>query len=199
MRLCAAFASQVISCDSCFSQSFKLGMLLLVLLISMWVPFQVAFLWKASNLTSTSTTSIDAALDWIVTVVLVIDVVANFLTSYVVEGREITDVREIAKRYATSWLVIDLLAAFPYGRAFPKFGWANMLKILRLPLLWRAAHEALSSTRERVLADLAERLQGLHMSIALVMQALKLIAVMAIIYVSPLRLEPRSFFPSASD
>ena len=49
MRLCAAFASQVISCDSCFSQSFKLGMLLLVLLISMWVPFQVAFLSSSES------------------------------------------------------------------------------------------------------------------------------------------------------
>ena len=77
------------------------------------------------------------------------------------EGREITDVRKIAKRYAKSWLLIDLLAAFPYGRAFPTFGWANMLKILRLPLLLRAAHEAHGHAAKRALADLAERLQGL--------------------------------------
>lgn len=46
---------------------------------------------------------------------LILDIILNFFTSYNdSHGRVITEHSQIARRYARTWLVVDVLAAIPY-------------------------------------------------------------------------------------
>jgi CRP-like cAMP-binding protein len=53
-----------------------------------------------------------------------IDIVLTFFTSIVVEGQEITSRKEIARRYLTSWFIVDLISALPLDFIFPN-GWIS--------------------------------------------------------------------------
>ena len=64
------------------------------------------------------------------------DVVRIFFTAVHEQGAYLTDIRIIAKSYAFSWLLIDLLTSFPFSRFNDgKGSAAKLLRILRLAKL----------------------------------------------------------------
>lgn len=55
-----------------------------------------------------------------------IDIFLSFFTTIIVDGQEITSKKIIAKRYLTSWFVVDLISATPLDFIFPE-GWISEL------------------------------------------------------------------------
>lgn len=86
---------------------------------------------------------------WLVTFLFIVDVAVNFHTE-VKDGLVIlTDRREIARYYLSSWFWVDLISALPL---IPLFGWVwgpqvsvlalvRLLKLVKVPKLFRALRE----------------------------------------------------------
>lgn len=55
-----------------------------------------------------------------------IDIILNFFTTVVEDGQEITSRKEIAKRYLSSWFIVDLVSAMPLDFIFAQ-GWYSEL------------------------------------------------------------------------
>jgi hypothetical protein len=82
--------------------------MILVIYIAITVPFRLSF-----NLDDTkSTTIIGRVIDFS----FLIDVILTFFTTFYDEKsqQEVTNHRSIAKRYITSWFVLDVLSIFPF-------------------------------------------------------------------------------------
>ena len=104
---CAQVASKfVISDDSRKRQAWDVVMLLLVLYVAAIVPLRVAF---SKHFKETAWKVADLTIDF----VFMADVVLNFLTTFVKEGREVRDPGRIAWHYLRTWFVIDFVSAFP--------------------------------------------------------------------------------------
>ncbi len=65
-----------------------------------------------------------------------IDIVLNFLTGYMEEGKLVLDRKRIAKRYLKSWFLIDFLSFFPFhlfgSVVYQYFGSTDILRTVRL-------------------------------------------------------------------
>ncbi len=55
-----------------------------------------------------------------------IDIVLSFFTTIIVEGQEVSSKKIIARRYLTSWFIVDLISATPIDFFFPE-GWISEL------------------------------------------------------------------------
>lgn len=68
-------------------------------------------------------------------IIFSIDIILSFFTSIIVDGKEVTDKRFIAKRYLRSWFIVDLISATPLDFIFTG-GWIselnNIARALRL-------------------------------------------------------------------
>ena len=79
------------------------------------------------------------AVDWLVDFSYWCDIALSFLTGFVLEdGTQVMDPRKIVRRYATSWLVIDVVSTIPYQAFESTRGrhW-SVLRLLRITRLWR--------------------------------------------------------------
>ncbi|KAH9113978.1 hypothetical protein LEN26_006033 [Aphanomyces euteiches] len=95
------------------------------------IPYQVSF----DKSSAAWSTDIDYAID----VFFAIDIVANFATGVDVKGKIHFDLKTIAKRYISSWFIIDFLSTFPFtsivedqGEVTKVLKLFRMLRLLRL-------------------------------------------------------------------
>ena len=102
------------------------------------VPFSLAFQdhnrWDAGLATTYIETGVD--------ILFIVDVVRNFRTAYDDRGHMVSDPWKIARNYARTWLVIDVVASFPLdwfvGLAWDGTGdQGGLLLLLRLCKLWK--------------------------------------------------------------
>jgi len=92
----------------------------------------------------------DDAIEWCVDIIFLLDVFVSFITAYYDKEALGYEIRftKIAHHYTITWLVPDLLAAFPWqvlqdgtaqaiksARIVPK--WTRVIKVVRLLRLWR--------------------------------------------------------------
>jgi hypothetical protein len=84
---------------------WSLVLALIMLYVSMFMPFELAFL-DTSPLTESITIFID--------VFFLFDIVINFFSSYEIEnGREENSHKKIAINYLSGWFTLDLFATVP--------------------------------------------------------------------------------------
>jgi voltage-gated potassium channel len=75
--------------------------------------------------------------DLLIGICFLVDIAINFRTSLHIAGKDITDQKEIGRRYVRGWFIIDLLAALPIEPIlfflFPvSQGFTRMLRLLRV-------------------------------------------------------------------
>ncbi|CAG9312626.1 unnamed protein product [Blepharisma stoltei] len=123
------------------NSSFKKYWSLVIAFLLIWtatvVPYEVCYLddnymWL----------SIDLTIDGL----FIIDIIINFNTAYVDdEGKIITNRKSIAKRYLTTWFLIDLIACIPFPNLMNNFnadgnknyGFQRLARVLRLLRMYR--------------------------------------------------------------
>lgn len=71
------------------------------------VPFYLAF--------DSSDTLVTLSIDFVCTVLYILDVFVTANTAFYKRGMLITDRKEIFRRYAHTWLVVDVFSSFPYS------------------------------------------------------------------------------------
>ena len=99
----------MISGSSPARRTWDVVILLLVLYTTIEVPFSIAFVSNKSRLDTTM-----EVLDIVLTVVFVIDLVSNFITSIPEGEHESYDHRNIARRYVGGpWFWVDLVSCTP--------------------------------------------------------------------------------------
>ena len=75
------------------------------------------------------------AVDGVVTAIFCCDVMLQFFYAYVDEGFPVNSLRKCARRYASSWFVVDLVAAFPFylmGAGLDSLQLIKTVRLLRL-------------------------------------------------------------------
>ncbi len=126
--------------DSRGREIWDLFVLLLTLASAVYVPVQIAFGLEFVGAV--------LALEVVLSLAFLTDVVLNFFTGYYVESRLVTDRGEIARRYLRTWFVPDLLASLPFfllhGSGFAE--WARLARTLRFLQLHRMLKLARVST-----------------------------------------------------
>ena len=97
--------------------------------------------------------------DGLADLILLLDVLVGFRTTYFDHGYEVTDWRQIATRYLCGWGVVDIVAAIPFTSlasrtaldastrvaSISTFEWFSLLRILSVGRLSRVASRVLSS------------------------------------------------------
>ena len=89
-----------------FKQTWDLILILVTTYASIEVPLRLVLGYPA--------TGYILFLDLIVITVFIADVFINFRTSIIIEGRLISDPRIVARRYLSTWFIVDFLAAVPF-------------------------------------------------------------------------------------
>lgn len=97
----------VLAPDGSFTLIWGGLMLLIVLYQAVSVPFLLAF--------DIPDTVAMLGLDFACTLAYFADILVGFNTSFYQKGRLVTDRRAICKRYACSWLPLDVLSSLPYS------------------------------------------------------------------------------------
>ena len=115
-----------------YKQVWDWFVLLLVLYTAVLTPYSAAFFLRIGddpqeNSTTQNTTAAPEerlpyekqafhlfVIDLVVDFMFIVDILTNFLTTYVADGEVITDRRKIAKHYLRGWFFIDALAAVPF-------------------------------------------------------------------------------------
>ncbi len=104
-----------------------------IVLCSLYLCFQIPMSWAFDGLEFPS--------DLLLDMIFLIDIVINFRTGFVYNGKHITDPKLIAGHYIHTWFYIDLLASFPFELFFAGGGTArnslDLLNWFRIPKLLR--------------------------------------------------------------
>ena len=90
-----------------FRHSWNLLIILLLVYTATVTPYSIAFV-------ETEYWDFLTVFDLIVDLVFLADLVFNFFTSYEKAGRQVTDLKRIAKKYLKGWFVVDLVSGMPY-------------------------------------------------------------------------------------
>ena len=143
----------VIHPENRVKRGFDLFMALAALYISIVTPMKVTFQINPAPL-----------LDLIVDLMFLLDVILQFLQGYFDRGFPVLELRYIAKRYASSWMLIDVIASTPFERILTRpgeettrwFAVLSLLKVVRLVRLSRLlqSFQLFSSKSFRVLLSL---------------------------------------------
>ncbi len=117
---------------SFWREVWNLTVLLATVFAAVEIPLRLALGYRVSGALY--------LIDWVITALFSIDIVFNFLTPIQEARREITDRRQIARRYLRTWFVIDLLAAIPFDflAMFALPASAPVVRVLRVLRLVRA-------------------------------------------------------------
>ena len=123
---------------SSIRSSWDFIILILLLYICLVVPFILAF--GLNN-------NIFTLFDYILDVCFIIDVLVNFNTAYTnIEGKLITDRKEIAKHYIFSWFLLDFFTSIPFNwfqtGTLSKAKYAKILRIFKLAKMVRVSKAA---------------------------------------------------------
>ncbi|HBS04906.1 MAG TPA: cyclic nucleotide-binding protein [Leptospiraceae bacterium] len=89
-----------------FKQAWELILIVVTTYASIEVPLRLVMGYPATGWI--------LFLDIIVISIFIADIFINFRTSIVVEGRLISDPRQVARKYLSSWFIVDFLAAVPF-------------------------------------------------------------------------------------
>jgi|UPI00048FD995 hypothetical protein len=101
-----------------------------VIILVMVGPFKIAFY---EDLEVNARVLVDA-IDSVIDIVFVTDIVVNFLTAYVTKDNEhITSCEDIARNYVTGWFLIDLLSSIPFHLLLGE----SSVDVSRLPRMLR--------------------------------------------------------------
>ena len=101
----------MISASSSFRGSWDSLMILIVLYTMLEVPFTLAFITGDQLVDLYATVTV---LDYITTVIFILDLFSNFITSIPNGDQEICDLRVIAKRYVGGpWFWVDFVSCIP--------------------------------------------------------------------------------------
>ncbi|XP_028823200.1 potassium voltage-gated channel subfamily H member 6 isoform X2 [Denticeps clupeoides] len=124
--------------------------LLLVLYTAVFTPYSAAFLLdERENPTCGYACNPLSAVDVVVDVLFIVDIIINLRTTYVNHNDEVvTQPRRIAVHYIKGWFIIDLVAAFPFDLLISSSGsdettttLIGLLKTARLLRLVRVARK----------------------------------------------------------
>ena len=101
--------------------------LAVVLGAALAIPITVVF--------ESSSREISSGISILVSIVLAIDILLAFNTTYFAQGTEITDRRSAAQKYLRSWFMVDLVAAIPIGAIIVALPLPDVLLLRLLSLL----------------------------------------------------------------
>lgn len=155
---------KVLNPYSSFRVKWDCWLLLLILFVLVVTPFELSFI---------SESKLDALFgaNRLVDLFFVVDLTLEFNTAYFDErnGNWVLDRARIAKKYATSWLFVDVLAVLPYS-AMParRTGFLRLVKLVRLLKMLRALKNP------RIMARIGKRITWRAGTQAIVKYALAL-------------------------
>jgi len=174
-------------------KSFRLGWdfcsMMLILCLSVLIPLEVCFFWESEE------PVVLRVFAEVLDVFFMVDIILNFFTAYHeghgISGRLVTDFRGIAKRYAKGWLLIDIVASFPWLRVMELVGSSGdqasnradamgMLKVLRYAKVARMV-KVLRVLKLGSLIQIVEEKMVAVQSMTVAFQVLKMSVVMIII------------------
>lgn len=101
------------------------------------VPIKVGF--------SVTTSGVAAALDGIVDVCFLLDILLNFVTSYEDDssGEEIKDMVKIRQNYFHGWFIIDAVSSVPSSFLGPTYELVSLAKVLKLSQMSKISNSGL--------------------------------------------------------
>lgn len=103
----------------------------LVVLAVIMVPFELSYSWWSPPI-------VYKVCMYLVDILFMGDMVIHFNTAFVHDDHVVRDRKEIAKHYATSWLVPDCLSNFPFDWFLSSSGKnRKILKFFKLPKIFR--------------------------------------------------------------
>ncbi|OMJ91822.1 hypothetical protein SteCoe_5493 [Stentor coeruleus] len=134
-----------------FRMLWDLFTVVLTFYIAITVPFFVAFYMDFE----VQFLLVNLAID----VVFVVDILLNFITSYIDDEGEVTEYRKIARNYASKMFAVDLISCLPFDVVLAICGfrnghyyfWALLINMFKMPKLartsrvisfWQASDEA---------------------------------------------------------
>ena len=84
-------------------------------------------------------TSVEENIIKIVTIIFyIVDIMANFRTSYLDEmGNEVTDIEMVKKEYINSTLIFDVIAILPWEYLFINHPYLVMLRNIKFTRIWK--------------------------------------------------------------
>lgn len=172
---------------------FRLGWdfssMVLILILCVLIPLEVCFFWEGD---APLALQVFAEL---LDVFFMLDIILNFFTAFHeghgITGRLVTDFKGIAKKYAKSWLLIDVVASFPWLRVMMLFGATEdqasngteamgMLKVLRYAKVARMM-KVLRVLKLGSLIQMVEEKMVAAQSMTVAFQLLKMTVAMLII------------------
>ena len=121
--------------NSRFKVFWNIVIILLLLYTATVTPYRTAFIDE----TSTFMFYFELLTDFL----FFLDIIVNFLSAFEGEDGEVVDsYRVIARKYITSWFVLDLIACIPFQIIFrteqqSNGGYNKLLRLMRLPRLYR--------------------------------------------------------------
>lgn len=92
----------IITADSRLKNAFDFLIFIVTIFLSFFVPYSISYF-----------SDLPRAIYIIISSFFILDILIGFNSSFFYKGTMITNRREIAKNYIVTWLVWDLLAAFP--------------------------------------------------------------------------------------
>lgn len=92
--------------DSLFLRLWTYLYFVLFFYTALFLPYRIAFIQNETTFLK--------ALDQIVNVLFLLDIVFTFFTTYTRKNVLVDDLRKIVSRYAKSWLVLDIVSIFPF-------------------------------------------------------------------------------------
>ena len=101
------YCLRVFQPEGVFSLCWGVLMILVIIYQVITVPFFLAF--------DVEDTYTSLALELVCTVVYMLDICVTCNTSFYRKGTLVTDRKSILRRYARSWLTVDLISSFPYS------------------------------------------------------------------------------------
>ena len=135
----------VIGHYSIFRAAWDCFMTVFIILLVFWVPLQVAFCFPDAQhieaMAGCPHFSTDLGLCIFIQLVLIVDLVLNFITSSVnLKGEEITSNAEIAlyymcnqrRHFLNAHFLCDVISAIPFMLVFAAEGYTNWARVLRL-------------------------------------------------------------------
>ena len=72
-----------------------------------------------------------SAIDGVLDLVFVLDVVLQFFHGFEDQGFPVTELRRVARRYLRSWFALDFFVAIPFERILAGASWAKPLKLIK--------------------------------------------------------------------
>ena len=95
--------------DNIYKQYWNIIMILLMLYVAIFVPFQVSFITNRNDFIWYL-----QYLDPFINVLFFMDILVNFISAYDDQnGNQIVDIKSISRKYLTSWFLIDVISCLP--------------------------------------------------------------------------------------